>query len=183
MREFAKRRVRRTASERQSRRLGLRRARLGFAVQARLVVGRSDDRFEREADLIADRVVAAVGDQRAAVVDDRGSAGAAAGVRRHSVVGAGGGDVTRDAESRIQRGSQLGAGGGVVDRDTESRIRLAQAAGHRLLGRSISVRVCIRRRPRPDPSSHGPTGDRTERTRRCVSVHGGLARVLPARSA
>jgi hypothetical protein len=103
-------------------------------VQARLVVGRSDDLFEREADLIADRVVAAVGDQRVPFVDDRGSVGAAARVRRHSVVGEGGGDDTRDAESRIQRGSQLGAGGGVVDRDTESRIRRAQRGGSPLAG-------------------------------------------------
>ncbi len=99
MREFAERRLARPASERgPSHGLGLREERGsgGMRVQARLVVGRSDDPFEREADLIADRVVAAVLARRVPVVDDRGSVGVPSRLRRRSVVGTGGGADARD---------------------------------------------------------------------------------------
>lgn len=81
-------------------------------VQPKLMVGAADDGAEREADRVARTVVASL---RRGGADDHGVAGDAAIVARPA--------------TRIRRASTIGAAGGEVDQDFESRVRSARGGG------------------------------------------------------
>ncbi len=88
-----------------------------MVVQAKMLVGAANDSAEREADRVARNVVASL---RRGGAGDSGAGGD----------GAGDGDlVSRSTTSRIRRASTIGAEGGTVDRDFESRVRSARGTG------------------------------------------------------
>lgn len=79
---------------------------LGDAIlQAKLTVGPVGDRYEREADEVADRVVRSLRN------------------------GGGGQEVEEPAAPRVQRASAIGAEGGALDADTDRAIRSSRGGG------------------------------------------------------
>jgi hypothetical protein len=107
-------------------------------VQAKLIVGATDDPFEREADQQADRVVRSLSladvpstesrvRRSATPTDPDGSGSAKSWIESPDATPASTTVVSRVPSARIQPMSQtIGAGGGVVDDDTASRIRSAR---------------------------------------------------------
>jgi hypothetical protein len=92
-------------------------------VQAKLSVGPADDRYEREADATADRVVRALDSGRSS--DARESS-----VRvQRMAVGTSRSLVTKKAVSRVQRAAKIGLAGGEIDGDTERQITSARGGG------------------------------------------------------
>jgi hypothetical protein len=73
-------------------------------IQAKLSVGPATDRFEVEADAVADRVVRSISAGTSPVTSAVGSS-------------------APSSVSKVQRSSQVGLAGGAVDSDTESKIR------------------------------------------------------------
>lgn len=94
-----------------------------LTVQTKLSVGPAGDRYEREADAVADRVVAAL---RQPTVPPSAGAGQGRAQRMSAR------PVQRDTApvaGRVQRMVHLGSDGGDVDDHTERAIRSAQAGG------------------------------------------------------
>lgn len=79
-------------------------------VQPKLMVGAADDGAEREADRVARTVVASL--RRGGADDPAGSD-----------------DIVARPSTRIRRASTIGAAGGEVDQDFESRVRSARGGG------------------------------------------------------
>ncbi len=93
-------------------------------VQAKLVVGRADDRFEREADAVSDQIMASFASLRPAATS--AGDGPLAVVR---------GPRSSDRPSRIRRSldvETIGLGGGDLDEETSARIRRTSGGGARL---------------------------------------------------